>query len=254
MDSSMDRRGFVTGLGVAGLAGVAALALPACAGNGGAKGAVSDGKGDGASPAEEALAALPVPSPDKESPFGVDENINVGTIDSWLGREDVAYFDVRMFVDPASYGDIGGDPNLSATVEGFKVVPYPFLGTLQKLPVEGAYTGDTLYEVVWGENGEVVSATPQFAEADLVMSDLFPKDKAIFLMCGGGGYAGMAKTLLIHLGWDVEKLYNIGGFWEYEGDHVLDLVTYPSTATGAPAFATWRADYAYLDFNTMHRV
>jgi len=43
---------------------------------------------------------LPKPSVDTESMFGVDKNINIGTIDEWLGREDVVYVDVRMLVDP----------------------------------------------------------------------------------------------------------------------------------------------------------
>ena len=29
-------------------------------------------------------------------------------------------------------------------------------------------------------------------------------------MCGGGGYAGMTKKLLVSLGWDENKIYNVG--------------------------------------------
>ena len=28
-------------------------------------------------------------------------------------------------------------------------------------------------------------------------------------MCGGGGYAGMTKTMLVSLGWDENKIYNV---------------------------------------------
>ena len=30
-------------------------------------------------------------------------------------------------------------------------------------------------------------------------------------MCGGGGYAGMTKNLLVSLGWDENKIYNTCG-------------------------------------------
>ena len=43
-------------------------------------------------------------------------------------------------------------------------------------------------------------------------------------MCGGGGYAGMTKALLINLGWDEKKLYNIGGNWAYQGKHGYELI------------------------------
>ena len=32
-------------------------------------------------------------------------------------------------------------------------------------------------------------------------------------MCGGGGYASMTKNLLISLGYDQNKIYNVGGYW-----------------------------------------
>ncbi|MBR4393731.1 MAG: hypothetical protein IKT07_06850, partial [Oscillospiraceae bacterium] len=68
------------------------------------------------------------------------------------------------------------------------------------LPVEGAYSEETLFTLTWNEDGSIASATPNYEESMLVLEDLFPKDEAIFLMCGGGGYAGMTKSLLIFLG------------------------------------------------------
>ena len=38
-------------------------------------------------------------------------------------------------------------------------------------------------------------------------------------MCGAGGYAGDTKKMLIALGWDKDKIYNIGGYWYYNGDN-----------------------------------
>ena len=63
------------------------------------------------------------------------------TIDQYLGIPDVAYRDARMLRDPAQYEEIGGHANMEMALEGFRIVPFPCIGTLQELPVSGAYTG-----------------------------------------------------------------------------------------------------------------
>lgn len=195
---------------------------------------------------------LPAAEPDLNSQFGVDINVNIDTIDRWLDRDDVAYRDVRMLFDPADYTAVGGDADLSRTIEGFKVVPYPYIATLTELPVSGAYGGDCLFTVAWGSDGSIISAEANYEESAMILEELFPKDKAIFLMCGGGGYSGMMKSLLIFLGWDASKLYNVGANWSYKGERSLELVVYPEDADGDKIYATWRADYAYIDFLRLH--
>lgn len=199
-----------------------------------------------------AASALPAPEADENSQFGIDKNINMETIDNYLGRDDVAYIDVRMLFDPADYEAIGGEADLTRTIKGFKVVPYPYLATLTDLPVSDAYDGPCLFSLNWNDDGSIASATPNYAESAMVVEELFPKDKPIFLMCGGGGYAGMMKALLIHMGWDENLLYNVGANWTYSGDNRLELVVYPDAADGDVIYATWRADYAYIDFEKLH--
>lgn len=201
---------------------------------------------------DNTLAPLPAPEVDADSQFGVDKNINMNTIDNYLGRDDVVYRDVRMLFDPADYASIGGDADLSKTITGFKVVPYPYIATLGALPVANAYEGDTLFTVKWNADGTISSATENYKESMMILEELFPKDSAIFLMCGGGGYAGMTKTLLMYLGWDENLLYNIGGNWEYTGDNAMELIVYPEDANDDNIYATWRADYAYIDFSRLH--
>ena len=198
--------------------------------------------------------ALPASEPDETNMFGVDKNINMETLDGYLGRNDVVYRDVRMLFDPADYAAIGGNADLASTVEGFRIVPYPYLATLSALPVDGAYAGDTLFTITWNEDGSIASADANYEESMLVLEDLFPKDKAIFLMCGGGGYAGMTKSLLIFLGWNPELLYNVGGNWSYQGDYGVELIEYSEDANGNDYFCTWRADYALIDFSRLHPV
>ena len=128
-------------------------------------------------------------------------------------------------------------------------MPYPWIGTLQELPVEGAYTGPCLYAIEWADDGSIVSAKPNYRQAPDVLADLFPKDAPILLMCGGGGYAGMMRTLLIRLGWDAARVYNIGGMWDYAGEHPVQLISYADPT--APEYYLWRAKMPVIDFATL---
>lgn len=208
----------------------------------------------GACSSNEGLPAIPAAEVDETSMFGVDKNINIETIDQWLGRDDVAYIDVRMLVDPGDYGAIGGDPVLSGTVEGFEVVPYPYLANLTGLPPEVAatqYNGPTLFTLTWDDNGNIASVTPNFEESEMIIKDLFPEDKHIFLMCGGGGYAGFTRALLIELGYDPSKVYNIGGFWGYDGDNKVHVKVSYGENNMYDYNAFHRLRYHLIDFNQL---
>ena len=190
---------------------------------------------------------LPAADPDPETTFGIDRNINVDTIDDYLGRDDTVYRDVRMLFDPADYAAIGGNAELSSTIEGFRIVPYPFIATLPRLTVEGRYEGDTLFSVVWGEDNRTIeSVQANYVESQQMLEEAFPKWKNIFLMCGGSGYAGITKIFLTYMGWDENKIYNIGGNWDYTGIKGVSLISYDQQ--GKPTYRLWRADYAIIDF------
>ena len=168
------------------------------------------------------LAELPLPETTggARGELGIDKNINEQTIDQYLGRADSVYRDMRMLEDPGNYEAIGGDRYLSGFVDGFEVVPLPYLMPVTGLPeaVGDTYTGDTLFGV--DENGKYYA---RYAESMQILEELFPKDKNIFLMCGGGGYAGMTKNLLVSLGWNGDKIWNVGGYWYYDGAHNVEV-------------------------------
>lgn len=148
--------------------------------------------------------------------FEIDKNINFLTIDNYLHRDDVSYRDVRMLEDPANYEAIGGDRFLSGYIDSFEVAPLPYFVPIELPPeVTNAYSGPTLFKMV-DDN-----YLPNFVESISIVESIFPKDKAIFLMCGGGGYAFFMKKLLLNLGYDKNKLYNIGGYWYYEGKNSI---------------------------------
>lgn len=152
--------------------------------------------------------------------LGIDANINEKTIDNYLNREDSVYIDCRMLKDPAKYEAIGGDSYLSGIIKGFEVVPYPYLCNPKGLPddVGEGYNGNALFSQ--NEDGTYKN---NYEESIQLVENIFPKDKYIFLMCGGGGYAGMCKNLLVSLGYDENRIYNIGGYWYYEGNNSIQI-------------------------------
>lgn len=197
------------------------------------------------------LSNLPVPELSeglRGQQFGIDKNINEETIDKYLGRNDTVYRDMRMLKDPGNYEAIGGDSYLSGFVKGFETVPYPYIVNVSNLPAEvgNTYTGKTLFTA--DKDGNL---TASYEESLQILEDLFPKDKNIFLMCGGAGYAGDMKKLLVKLGWDANKIYNVGGYWYYEGDNAVIVKT---TRDGETVYDFWKVPYHDIDFTTLHEV
>lgn len=250
--AEIGRREFlVSGAGIAALAAAGLAGLTGCSSSTPSANDEETAETDAIEAARESSKgiALPPSTPD-DSMFQVDQNINMASIDNFLGRDDVEYTDMRMIHDPADYAAIGGDSDLSVTVEGFKVVPFPCIGTLQELPVSGAYTGPKLFDIVWNEDGTIASATPNYEESQQIIEDLFPKDKANFIMCGGAGYAHMMCELLKYLGWDASKVYNVGGGWDYTGYHPQELVRIDEN--GKTHYYTWRANMPSIDFELLN--
>lgn len=180
--------------------------------------------------------------------FGIDKNIDEKTIDNYLNRKDSVYRDMRMLKDPGNYESIGGDSYLSGYVQGFEIVPYPYIVNVTGLPesVGSTYTGKTLYTLT--EDGKY---TANYEESLSILEDLFPKDKKIFLMCGGGGYAGMMKNMLISLGWNKDNIYNVGGYWYYEGKNNVKV---KEENDGKTSYAFWKVPYHNIDFDILTEV
>lgn len=170
-------------------------------------------------PQKEATLPLPELSEGQRGELGIDKNVNESTIDQYLNREDAIYRDLRMLKDPGYYEAIGGDSYLSGFVRGFEMVPFPYLVNVSGLPeaVGATYQGKTLFSY------DGVNYNPNYQESMTVLEGLFPKDKTIFLMCGGGGYSGMMKKMLVALGWDADKIYVTGGQWYYEGENNVEV-------------------------------
>lgn len=180
--------------------------------------------------------------------LGIDANINEETIDEYLNRSDSVYFDMRMLIDKAKYENIGGDSYLSGFIKGFQVLPYPYLVNVTGLPeaVGESYTGNTLFTV--SEDGTYLA---NYEESLEILEYFFPKDKYIFLMCGGGGYAGMTKKLLVSLGWNEDKIYNIGGYWYYNGKNNIEV---KKIIDGETCYDFWKVPYHEIVFDQLREV
>ena len=191
------------------------------------------------------LSKLPKPkvTGGERGKLGIDKNINEKTIDKYLNREDSVYRDMRMLKDPGNYEAIGGDSYLSGLIEGFEVIPYPLLTEVKGLPKEvgDSYKGKTLFTE---KDGKYIA---NYKESIKYLEYYFPKDKNIFLMCGGGGYAGMTKNLLVSLGWNKNKIYNVGGYWNYNGKHNIKI-------KNGKKYDFWKVNYHDINFDELTEV
>ena len=198
----------------------------------------------------DVLPTLPAPelTSGERGNLGIDKNINEQTIDNYLGLKNAVYRDVRMLKDPGNYAAIGGDSNLSGFVNGFEVVPFPYLVNVTGLPeaVGNTYTGETLFT---NQDGAYIA---NYQESMDILEALFPKDKTIFLMCGGGGYAGMLKNMLVALGWDANKIYNVGGYWFYEGKNNVKVER--ELEDGTKVYDFYKVPYHDINFKNLTKI
>ena len=154
---------------------------------------------------------------------------------------------MRMLKDPGNYEAIGGDSYLSGFIKGFEVVPYPYLVNVTGLPEEvgKTYEGNTLFTL---KDGKYIA---NYNESLSILEYLFPKDKNIFLMCGAGGYAGSTKEMLVALGWDENKIYNIGGYWYYNGNNNVEV---KRTTNNKIYYDFYKINYHNIDFTNLTKV
>lgn len=201
----------------------------------------------------------PLPKPELSEglrgKYGIDKNINEKTIDNYLNRTDTVYRDVRMLVDSATWENKGGDRYLSGYIEGFEVIPSVYLTGFTDAYIEqkssenvsGLYIGRTLFSL--NDDGKTYGAN--YEESMDILEAIFPKDKNIFIMCGAGGYAGQIKDMLVSLGWDKNKIYNVGGYWYYEGKHAISV---KEEKNGEYFYNFAKVPYYNIDFDTLHEV
>jgi rhodanese-related sulfurtransferase len=184
--------------------------------------------------------------------YDIDKNINDETIDNYLGRSDVVYRDLRMLEDTATWENKGGERDLTGFIKGFEVVPYPYLTEFPQAYIDqkesenvhNLYQGKTLFRL--DDKGNYIA---NYKESMDILEYLFPKDKTIFLICGAGGYANFTKQMLGALGWDTSKIYNLGGYWYYNGKNAIS-----TKVEGSDKCDFSKVPYHNIDFSRLTEV
>lgn len=133
-------------------------------------------------------------------------SVNSTNLHEFLGRDDVLYIDLRDYAD---YG--------SKHLRNFEVIPYfAYIFNAE------AGTNPEKIQLFGGSVKEPVAAYEESVE---ILEVLFPKDKTIFLMCQSGGRVAQCMQLLEALGWDMSKIYNVGGMGQYTDAAYAELTT-----------------------------
>ena len=122
-------------------------------------------------------------------------SIGVDNLYQYLNRDDVVYIDLRDYVDYSK-----------KHLRNFEVIPYFALIFNANAGEEGK---PQLY------SGSVDAPVATYEESDDLLEAYFPKDKTIFLMCQSGGRVVNMMKLLAAKGYDMSKIYNVGGMGQY---------------------------------------
>ena len=132
-------------------------------------------------------------------------SINAENLIDYIGRKDVLYIDVRDYNDYAK-----------KHLKNFEVIPYFAL-------IFDAEAGTDGKPQLFG--GTVTVPVATYEESIELLEVFFPKDQTIFLMCQSGGRVTQLMLLLEANGWDMSKIYNVGGMGQYTDSVYAPYVT-----------------------------
>ena len=118
-------------------------------------------------------------------------SIGADNLYEYLGRDDVVYIDLRDYADYAK-----------THLRNFEVVPYFAVIFNENAGTEGNP------QLFGGTTTEPVAA---YEESVDLLEAFIPKDKTVFLMCQSGGRVAQMMQLLEANGYDMSKIYNVGG-------------------------------------------
>ena len=131
-------------------------------------------------------------------------SINAENLTQYLGRNDVYYIDLRDYEDYAA-----------KHLRNFEVIPFfAYIWNAE---------ANTNPDMIQLYGGDLKDPEPVYEESDQILEFLFPKDKTLFLMCQSGGRVGMMMDILAARGWDMSKVYNIGGLAQYSVPEYRDM-------------------------------
>lgn len=152
-----------------------------------------------------------LPSPlikeDDEAPYAAtNSSINVGNLDKYLNRDDVLYIDIRDYDDYSK-----------KHFKNFEVIPY--FGYIFN---EEADTNPEMIQLYAGTPEEPVEV---YEQSDALLNAMFPQDQNLFIMCEKGGRVTQLMKILDSRGYDMSKIYNVGGVGQYTDSKYTEHLT-----------------------------
>ena len=128
-------------------------------------------------------------------------SVNHENLINYLGRDDVVYIDLREANTNETESGYSESNYMGMHLKGFKNIE--FVSYIQG-------NKNQLFYVAPDK-----SLAPRYTTSLEILEELFPKDKAIFLMCESGNKARSVMKLLAQYGWDMNKIYNVGASYNY---------------------------------------
>lgn len=154
---------------------------------------------------EEKLPELP-PSQKVEGDYSFENSgINHENLLDYLNREDTVYIDTRNFEDYSK-----------KHFKNFEVIPFFAYIYNENAGTEG-------FPQLFKGTHDAPEAVYESSEA--ILNALFPKDKTLMIMCQSGGRVAMLLKMLNAHGYDMSKVYNIGGMAQYTGEQYREILT-----------------------------
>ncbi len=137
--------------------------------------------------------------------------INTSNIEEYLFRDDCIYIDTRSALQFYEEGHIAGFVNI------------PFYGYI----TDFGYNENTLFQmdkIKEGDNiiqlGDIGSYSENYEESIELIKSIIPSDKYVLVISTGGVESSYFLNLLIQIGYDGSKLYNIGSYINGFGDDI----------------------------------
>lgn len=145
-------------------------------------------------------------------PGSIDkQGTDVKPVSDFLAKDGIRFIDLRDASEGYSEGH----------VEGFESISY-----FNLIVGKGDAANKTLFKTV---DGVYVA---NYEESEFYLNKMFPKDETLFLMCAVGGRVTPFIQLLKQFGYDMSKVYNVGGWNQVKA--AKDYAGY-SVSLGLPA-------------------
>ncbi len=123
-------------------------------------------------------------------------SIGPDNLDQYLNRDDVFYIDLRDYKDYST-----------KHFRNFESIPY-----FAYIFNANAHTDETLVQLY---GGSFTAPIDVYKESDVILNELFPKDKTLMIMCQSAARVTQLMNILDAKGYDMSKIYNVGGMAQF---------------------------------------